>query len=691
MVLFSKLQGAKSTVGIYPTTCLEILRIQEAEVGNGGILSTRNLYWASTTGRKARYSPENSKEFYIHRGSREVAPMRTWLTNSKDLPKRLSLNTAASSMLQAICEPTPKCIMLYPSTRLQDDSVLSLQKMVMSMISFFASFFVLQLLEIHFTLLLLAKSTITSLTTVVEYTTILAGSSLSASSEIKSQTANLNNTISSTTSSLTLSSIATSAITPPSTTTPIPTTMSTSTLRSANSNATNLLISTSSSLSISKSPSASPISSTATALVLLSSATAAVSQAITPGVAANAPSTGLQVVAAIPSSSVSTSSTAERPASTASEKITQLSSSSTLQTSSASTSLPAESTASSVSTTSEPPVTLSPASSTSPPTTAGSVSSSVAITGPSSTTSILMASGGPTIAESTTNAIPTSILILPTTIPSPSSTTISSSSSSSIAAVTATSESNTSSPSATPLKSASHKLSSQEIAGISFGAVAAAAILSLILFALYRRRRAQQAAALAAAQDKRGSFPESAWLYDPRMTPSSVVAVAAGRLSRTPVSSIHSSVSSNASRRDETLLSAIATPAILPKRQLSNPIGRALTSNPPSAAKRHRISSSVPEFKPLPLAPFTATNDSTIPSPISEITLAPRESKRESLPAILKIGGGKRRPLTAAPVMQKVKAGPNKPLPPRPVLDAKHRPFSFEAGGDDAEQFGIAR
>jgi len=57
----------------------------------------------------------------------------------------------------------------------------------------------------------------------------------------------------------------------------------------------------------------------------------------------------------------------------------------------------------------------------------------------------------------------------------------------------------------------------------------------------------------------------------------------------------------------------------------------------------------------------------------------------------LKIGGGKRRPLTAAPVMQKVKAGPNKPLPPRPVLDAKHRPFSFEAGGDDAEQFGIAK
>jgi hypothetical protein len=41
--------------------------------------------------------------------------------------------------------------------------------------------------------------------------------------------------------------------------------------------------------------------------------------------------------------------------------------------------------------------------------------------------------------------------------------------------------------------------------------------------------------------------------------------------------------------------------------------------------------------------------------------------------------------------MQKVKAGPNKPLPPRPVIDAENRPFSFEAGGNDAEQFGIAK
>ena len=52
MVLYSKLQGAKSTVGGHPMTRLENLPIQEAEVGNGGILSTRNLYRASTTGRK---------------------------------------------------------------------------------------------------------------------------------------------------------------------------------------------------------------------------------------------------------------------------------------------------------------------------------------------------------------------------------------------------------------------------------------------------------------------------------------------------------------------------------------------------------------------------------------------------------------------------------------------------------------
>jgi hypothetical protein len=36
--------------------------------------------------------------------------------------------------------------MLYPSTRLQDASVLFMQKMLESMNSFFASFFVLQLL-----------------------------------------------------------------------------------------------------------------------------------------------------------------------------------------------------------------------------------------------------------------------------------------------------------------------------------------------------------------------------------------------------------------------------------------------------------------------------------------------------------------------------------------------------------------
>ncbi|KAG9602948.1 hypothetical protein KCU77_g10897, partial [Aureobasidium melanogenum] len=250
------------------------------------------------------------------------------------------------------------------------------------------------------------------------------------------------------------------------------------------------------------------------------------------------------------------------------------------------------------------------------------------------------------------------------------------------------SESNTSNPSSTPLKSTSHKLSSQEIAGISFGAVAAAAILSLILFALYRRRHARQAATVAAVNNKHGSFPESAWLYDPRMTP----AVASPHRSGSPVSSMHSSVSSSASRRDETLLSAIAIPAVLPQRHVSNPVGRALTSNPHSAAKRHRVSSSVPEFKLLPPTPSAAAaaNDSTIPSPIAEVT-TPQETKRESLPAILKIGGGKKRPLTAAPVMQKVNTRPNKPLPPRPVINAKDRPFSFEAGDDGAQQFGIAK
>jgi hypothetical protein len=100
----------------------------------------------------------------------------------------------------------------------------------------------------------------------------------------------------------------------------------------------------------------------------------------------------------------------------------------------------------------------------------------------------------------------------------------------------------------------------------------------------------------------------------------------------------------------------------------------------------------VPEFKLLPPTPSAATaaDDINIPSPIAEVP-TPKESKRESLPAILKIGGGKRRPLTAAPVMQKVKPGPNKPLPPRPVIDPKNRPFSFEAGDDNAQQFGIAK
>ncbi|KAG9713084.1 hypothetical protein KCU73_g16635, partial [Aureobasidium melanogenum] len=173
------------------------------------------------------------------------------------------------------------------------------------------------------------------------------------------------------------------------------------------------------------------------------------------------------------------------------------------------------------------------------------------------------------------------------------------------------------------------------------------------------------------------------------MTP----AAASPHRSGSPVSSMRSSVSSSPSRRDEALLSAIAVPAVLPERHVSNPIGRALTSNPPSAAKRHRISSSVPEFKllpPTPSAAAAAADDSTIPSPIAEAT-TPQETKRESLPAILKIGEGKRRPLTAAPVMQKVKTGPNKPLPPRPVINAKNRPFSFEAGDDGAQQFGIAK
>lgn len=213
--------------------------------------------------------------------------------------------------------------------------------------------------------------------------------------------------------------------------------------------------------------------------------------------------------------------------------------------------------------------------------------------------------------------------------------------------------------------------------------------MSLVLFAFYRRRRARQAAAVAAVNNKHGSFPESAWLYDPRMTP----AAASPRHSRSPISSMHSSVSSSASRRDAALLSDIAVPAVLPKRHLSNPVGRALTSNPPSTAKRHRVSSSVPEFKLLPPTPSdaaVAADDLAIPSPVAEVT-TPKETKRESLPAILKIGGGKKRPLTAAPMMQTAKTGPNKPLPPRPVIDAKDRPFSFEAGDDGAQQFGIAK
>ncbi|TIA59492.1 hypothetical protein D6C77_04815 [Aureobasidium pullulans] len=318
--------------------------------------------------------------------------------------------------------------------------------------------------------------------------------------------------------------------------------------------------------------------------------------------------------------------------------------------------------------------------------------SSVSIT--SSTTSIasiLTASGSPTISPTTTSsAIPSSILILPTTTPpSSSSSTTSSTSTSSTATATVSSDSSNTTASATTSKSTTNHLSSQEIAGISFGAVAAAAIFSLLLFALYRRRRARQAAAAAAANDKHNSFPESAWLYDPRMTPSppSAAAIAASH-NHTPsvISSMHSSISSSASRRDATLLSAIATPALLPQRQTSNHIGRALTSNPPvtAASKRHRISSSVPEFKLLPKTPSAAAVDAT-----------PVQTKRESLPAILKIGhGAKSRPVTVAPAAagpSLLGSIPNKPLPPRPVIAAKDRPFSFEAGDDGAQQFGIAK
>ncbi|KAG9947597.1 hypothetical protein KCU85_g5689, partial [Aureobasidium melanogenum] len=316
-------------------------------------------------------------------------------------------------------------------------------------------------------------------------------------------------------------------------------------------------------------------------------------------------------------------------------------------------------------------------------TTSTSTSSSVPVISSSSITSILTASGSLTI-DVSSSVIPTSILILPTTTPSPLSTT---SSSPSITTATASSESNTSNPSTTPLKSTSHKLSSKEVIGIAFGAVAAAAILSLILFALYRRRRARQAATdFAVINNKHSSFPESAWLYDPRMTP------AAASPHGSAASSMHSSISSSASRRDATLLSAIAVPASWPKRHVSNPVaGRALTSNPPSTAQRHRISSSVPEFKLLPTTPSTAAaDDSTLPSPIAEVS-TPKGIKRESLPAILKIGGGKKRSLTAAPVMQKLETGPNKPLPPRPVMSAKDRPFSFEAGDDGAQHSGIAK
>ncbi|KAG9697088.1 hypothetical protein KCU95_g240, partial [Aureobasidium melanogenum] len=405
-------------------------------------------------------------------------------------------------------------------------------------------------------------------------------------------------------------------------------------------------------------------------------------------VAANASDTGLQIVAAIPSSSALTSTsafsvqTSSPPASTSSTADKAVSSASETsiasKTSSAGT---LSATDSAVSRTSTSASTTS-SGITTPMTTSTSTSSSVPVASSSSITSILTASGSPTI-DVSSSVIPSSILILPTTTSSPSSTT---SSSPSITTATASSESNTSNPSATSLKSTSHKLSSKEVIGISFGAVAAAAILSLLLFALYRRHRAQQVADDAAVNNKHSSFPESAWLYDPRMTPA-----AASRCSGSPVSSMHSSISSSASRRDEALLSAIAIPASLPKRHVSNPVGGALTSNPPSSAQRHRPFSSVPEFKTLPPTPSAAaTSASSLPSPIAEIS-SPKETKRESLPAILKIGGGKKRPLTAAPVIQKVEMGPNKPLPPRPVINAKDRPFSFEAGDDDAQQFGIAK
>ncbi|THW96469.1 hypothetical protein D6D15_01013 [Aureobasidium pullulans] len=490
-----------------------------------------------------------------------------------------------------------------------------------------------------------ATSTIHSFTTVVSYTTILADPSLSASISNKTSTANLNSSTSLTTSSLSLSSIITTAISSSSTASSLPTTMSTSTLTS--DTATKQSLSSSSS---SVSPTTSPISSTATALLLLTSATAAVSQAITPGVAADYSNTSLQVVAAASSSGRCDPEYFEYnydPNSIYRDQLYHNLNESL---------------------------------------------SSVSIT--SSTTSIasvLTASGSPTISPTTTSsAIPSSILILPTTTPpSSSSSTTSSTSTSSTATATVSSDSSNTTASATTSKSTTNHLSSQEIAGISFGAVAAAAILSLLLFALYRHRRARQAAAAAAANDKHNSFPESAWLYDPRMTPSppSAAAIAATH-NHTPsvISSIHSSISSSASRRDTSLLSAIATPALLPQRQTSNHIGRALTSNPPvtAASKRHRISSSVPEFKLLPKTPSAAAVDAT-----------PLQTKRESLPAILKIGhGGKSRPVTVAPAAagpSLLGSSPNKPLPPRPVIAAKDRPFSFEAGDDGAQQFGIAK
>ncbi|CAD0030425.1 unnamed protein product, partial [Aureobasidium pullulans] len=472
---------------------------------------------------------------------------------------------------------------------------------------------------------ILATSTIHSFTTVVSYTTILADPSLSASISNKTSTANLNSSTSLTTSSLSLSSIITTAISSSSTASSLPTTMSTSTLTSGTATKQSL-----SSSSSSVSPTTSPISNTATALLLLTSATAAVSQAITPG-----------------RCDPEYFEYNYDPNSIYRDQLYHNLNESL---------------------------------------------SSVSIT--SSTTSIasiLTASGSPTISPTTTSsAIPSSILILPTTTPpSSSSSTTSSTSTSSTATATVSSDSSNTTASATTSKSTTNHLSSQEIAGISFGAVAAAAIFSLLLFALYRRRRARQAAAAAAANDKHNSFPESAWLYDPRMTPSppSAAAIAASH-NHTPsvISSIHSSISSSASRRDTTLLSAIATPALLPQRQTSNHIGRALTSNPPvsAASKRHRISSSVPEFKLLPKTPSAAAVDAT-----------PVQTKRESLPAILKIGhGAKSRPVTVAPAAagpSLLGSSPNKPLPPRPVIAAKDRPFSFEAGDDGSQQFGIAK